>query len=68
MAVIGHHRPSRENFLTLIFFLKILALKDDELVMSEMKKKNEGSSTSFRLAVKSGYFFPRKVKYDTRLT
>ena len=52
MAVIGHHRPSRENFLTLIFFLKILALKDHELVMSEMKKKNEGSSTSFRLAVK----------------
>ena len=29
---------SRENFLTLIFFLKILQLKDGELVMSEMKK------------------------------
>ena len=27
---------SRENFLTLIFFLKILPLKEDELVMSEM--------------------------------
>ena len=26
---------SRENFLTLIFFLKILPLKDDELVTSE---------------------------------
>ena len=30
---------SREIFLTLIFFLNILPLKDDELVMSEMQKK-----------------------------
>ena len=32
--------------LLLIFFLKLLPLKDDELVMSEMLK-NGGSATSF---------------------
>ena len=38
------------KFSNIDFFLRILPLKDDELVMSEMqkkKKKNGGSPTSF---------------------
>ena len=34
--VISHCIGRRENFLTLISFRKILPLKDDELVMSEI--------------------------------
>ena len=39
-VVIRFYRRSRENFLT-DFFLRVLLLKDDELVMSEMQKKRE---------------------------
>ena len=38
---------SREKFSNIDFFLQILPLKDDELVMSEMSKINGGSPTSF---------------------
>ena len=40
-------RTFARNFSNIDFFLKILPLKDDELAMSEMKKKNGGSPTSF---------------------
>ena len=39
-------RTFARKFFNIDFFLKILPLKDDELVMSEMQK-NRGSPTSF---------------------
>ena len=40
-------RTFTRKFSNIDFFLKILPLKDDELVMSEKKKKIGGSLTSF---------------------
>ena len=52
LALIGsrttrpHLRTFARKFSNIDFFLRILPLKDDELVMSEMQK-NGGSPTSF---------------------
>ena len=40
-------RTFARNFSNIDFSLKILPLKDDQLVMSEMSKKIGGSPTSF---------------------
>ena len=61
---LRHLRTFAPNFSNIDFFLEILPLKDDELMMSEMKKKwgvtdfvlERNCSEEYSKAVKSGFF------------